>query len=162
LIRIIALASSGFFLGAHILHSKKPLLYQADSKNMEGRPMRMTDDEYFRSCVAQERHLAHLLGHHEVEEFYESAGTLWDGTEALPKWTRDWKACGPLLTGYELTISYRKETGEEHSSCAMIGPVVVRFSDHPTRDRALMYGIVKAVIHLLEHPNRHGQTRQGG
>jgi hypothetical protein len=126
--------------------------FHANSKNLEGQPMRTTDEEYFRSCVAQERHLAHLLGHHEVEEFYESAGTLWDGTKALPKWTRDWKACGPLLTAYELTISYRKEPGEEHISSVTVGPVVVRFSDHPARDRALMYGIVKAVIHLLEHP----------
>jgi hypothetical protein len=118
--------------------------------------MRMSDEEYFRSCVAQERHLAHLLGHPEIEEFYESAGTLWEGTKALPKWTRDWKACGPLMAAYELAISYRKEPGEEHSSSAMIGPVVVHFSDHPTRDRAVMYGVVKAVIHLLEHHKTGG------
>jgi hypothetical protein len=118
--------------------------------------MRMSDEEYFRSCVAQERHLAHLLGHNEVEEFYESAGTLWEGTKALPKWTRDWKACGPLLAAYELSLSYSKEPAEEQFSSATIGPVVVHFSDHPTRDRALMYGIVKAVIHLLEHPKAAG------
>jgi hypothetical protein len=113
--------------------------------------MRMSDEEYFRSCVAQERHLAHLLGHHEIEEFYESAGTLWEGTDTLPKWTRDWKACGPLISQYELTITYRKEAGEEHNSSVVIGPVVVHFSDHPTRERALMYGVVKAAIHFLEH-----------
>ena len=36
--------------------------------------MRMSDEEYFRSCVAKERHLAQLLGHHNIEECYESAG----------------------------------------------------------------------------------------
>ncbi|MEN3362792.1 MAG: hypothetical protein V7606_66 [Burkholderiales bacterium] len=117
--------------------------------------MRMSDEEYFRSCVAQERHLAHLLGHHEVEEFYESAGTLWEGTRALPKWTRDWKACGPLMTEYELAISYRKEPEDGHNCSALIGPVVVHFSDHPARDRAVMFGIVKAVIALLEHRKPH-------
>jgi hypothetical protein len=112
--------------------------------------MRMSDEEYFRSCVAKERHLAQLLGH-QVEEFYESAGTLWDNTKALPKWTRDWKACGPLMTKYELTLTYHKDPDQAHSSCVHIGPIVVRFADHPSKDRAVMYAIVKAVIALLEH-----------
>ena len=41
--------------------------------------------------LERERQLAHLLGH-KVEEFYEDAGTLWDGTVAMPKWTREWAA----------------------------------------------------------------------
>lgn len=122
--------------------------------------MRMSDEEYFRSCVAQERHLAHLLGHQELEEFYENAGTLWEGTKALPKWTRDWKACAPLLAQYELPVSWRKEAGGEHCDTVMIGPVLVHLSDHPTRDRALMFGIVKAVIHLLEHHKTGGVHRR--
>jgi hypothetical protein len=113
--------------------------------------MRMNDEQYFRSCVAQERHLAHLLGHRNIEECYENAGTLWDSTEPLPKWTRDWKACGPLLAKYELSVSYGKTEGEEHNSFVSVGQTVARFSDHPTKDRAVMYAIVKAVIFLLEH-----------
>jgi hypothetical protein len=113
--------------------------------------MRMSDEEYFRSCVAKERHLAQLLGHHNIEEFYEDAGTLWQNMKALPKWTRDWNACGPLMTAYDIAVSYRTEPGHAHSSAVCIGPVVVRFSDHPTKDRAVMYAIVKAVIAILEH-----------
>ncbi|MGH8808991.1 MAG: aminoacyl-tRNA synthetase [Noviherbaspirillum sp.] len=110
----------------------------------------MSDEEYFRSCIAKERRLAQLLGH-EVEEYYESAGTLWENTEPLPQWTRDWSACGPLITEFELPIGYGKEAGEEHHSTVVVGPVIVHFSDHPSKERALMFAIVKAVIFLLEH-----------
>lgn len=113
--------------------------------------MRMSDEEYFRSCVAKERHLAQLLGHHNIEECYESAGTLWEGTKKLPKWTRDWKACGPLMVEYSITLSYGQEIVAVHSSLVAIGSIAVQFSDHPTRDRAVMYAIVKAVIFILEH-----------
>jgi len=37
--------------------------------------MRISDKDYFRSCVAKERQLARLLGHIHIEEDYESAGT---------------------------------------------------------------------------------------
>ncbi|OGB25574.1 MAG: aminoacyl-tRNA synthetase [Burkholderiales bacterium RIFCSPLOWO2_02_FULL_57_36] len=114
--------------------------------------MRMSDEEYFRSCVAQERHLAYLLGHHNIEECYESAGTLWENTQALPQWTRDWNACGPLMTKYEITLHYESEAGQVHGSAVTIGKIVVHFSDHPTKDQAVRYAVVKAVIFLLEHP----------
>jgi len=113
--------------------------------------MRMSDEEYFRSCVSKERQLAHLLGHHNIEECYESAGILWENTDALPKWTRDWNACAPLMVSYDITINYGKEPGDAHSTFVTIGSQLVHFSDHPTKDRAVMYAIVKAVIHLLEH-----------
>jgi hypothetical protein len=113
--------------------------------------MHISDQDYFRSCVAKERQLARLLGHEHIEECYESAGTLWEDTQALPKWTRDWKACGPLMTQYDMAIAYRKEPGHELSNCATIGSTVVHFSDHPTKDRAIMYGIVKELIFRLEH-----------
>jgi hypothetical protein len=106
--------------------------------------MRMSDQEYFRSCIAKERQLAHLLGHPQVEECYESAGTLWDKAQALPQWTRDWRACGPLMTEYGIPVSY-------DSGLAHLGATTVHFADHPTRDRAVMYGIVKELIFLLEH-----------
>ena len=113
--------------------------------------MRNSDQEYFRSCVAKERQLARLLGHIHIEECYESAGTLWENTEALPKWTRDWKACAPLMTQYDIAIGYGKEAGHDMSSFATIGSTVIHFSDHPTKDRAVMYGIVKELIFRLEH-----------
>lgn len=113
--------------------------------------MRMNDQEYFRSCIARERHLAQLLGHQHIEECYESAGTLWDNAQALPQWTRDWQACGPLMTAHGITVVYGKEPGQTDSSFARIGSTVVQFADHPTRDRAVMYGIVKELTALLEH-----------
>ena len=113
--------------------------------------MRMSDEEYFRSCVAKERHLAQLLGHHNIEECYESAGTLWENNKMLPKWTRDWKACGPLMAEYEIALGYGREAGAAHSSYVTAGTMVVQFSDHPSRDRAVMYAIVKAVTFILEH-----------
>jgi hypothetical protein len=112
--------------------------------------MRMSDEEYFRSCVAKERHLAQLLGH-EVEEYCEAAGTLWINTEPVPQWTRDWNACGALLTHYGIPLSFHREQGESRCSSVKAGPLVVQFSDHPNRERAVMVAIVKAVIHLIEH-----------
>lgn len=113
--------------------------------------MRMNDQEYFRSCIAKERHLAQLLGHTHIEECYESAGTLWDSAQALPQWTRDWRACGPLMTAHGITVAY---AGEE----VAIGATTVHFSDHPSRDRAVMYGIVKEVIFRLEHQHQHAKA----
>lgn|SRR5665647_872087 len=113
--------------------------------------MHMNDQEYFRSCIAKERQLAQLLGHHHIEECYESAGTLWDNAQALPQWTRDWRACGPLMTEYGISVTYGREPGQTVNSFASMGAITVHFVDHPTRDRAVMYGIVKALIHLLEH-----------
>ncbi len=121
--------------------------------------MRMSDEEYFRSCVARERQLAHLLGH-KVEEFYEDAGTLWDGATAMPKWTRDWAACGPLLVDYEIELRYDHEPGEPHAHCVHAGPVSVHVAEHPDRQHALMYAVVKAVISLLEH-RKHGHRSSG-
>jgi hypothetical protein len=113
--------------------------------------MRTTDQEYFRSCIAKERHLAQLLGHHHIQECYESAGILWDNAERLPQWTRDWRACGPLMTRHAITVTYENGLGQSGSSFATIGSCVVHFADHPTPARAVMYGIVKEVIFLIEH-----------
>ena len=123
----------------------------------EGNAMRMNDQEYFRSCIAKERHLAQLLGHQHIEECYESAGTLWDNASALPQWTRDWQACGPLMTKYRIALEYaqgmdRDEQGKGASDGVVTaGTTTVMLSDHPNRDRAVMYAIVKEVIYLLEH-----------
>ena len=111
--------------------------------------MHISDQEYFRSGIAKERHLAQLLGYRHIEECYESAGTLWDGNQPLPKWTRDWRACGSLMTEHGIGVSY--EHGPGQGGLARIGSTTVHFAYHPTRDRAVMYGIVKELIFLLEH-----------
>ncbi|MNR79252.1 hypothetical protein D3C72_99590 [compost metagenome] len=113
--------------------------------------MRMSDEEYFRSCVSKERHLAQLLGCHNVEEFYESAGSLWENARQLPKWTRDWQACGPLIATYELAITYEPDPHNPQCKLIHIGSTVAHVSDHPNKDRALMFAIVKATIAHLEH-----------
>ena len=89
--------------------------------------MRMSDEEYFRSCVARERQLAHLLGH-KVEEFYEDAGTLWDGAVAMPRWTRDWAACGPLIAEHEIAVRFDRDAAEGHAHCIHAGAVSVKVS----------------------------------
>lgn len=135
--------SSASTAGSGEVHAERP-----DSA------MRISDEQYFRSCVAKERHLAHLLGHHNIEECYESAGTLWDKAQALPQWTRDWRACGPLLTGHQIAIAYEQQAGAaEDTSVSVVraGASRVTLSDHPTHERALMVAIVKEVIRLLEH-----------
>jgi hypothetical protein len=124
--------------------------------------MRMSDEEYFRSCVAKERHLAQLLGH-EVEEYYESAGVLWEGTQAMPQWTRDWAACGPLIARYGIGLRFVADEGSTEPHCVIAGSSTVRFSDHPSKDRAIMTAIVKAVICHLEHHtgHKHGSSASG-
>lgn len=113
--------------------------------------MRMNDQEYFRSCIAKERHLAQLLGHQHIEECYETAGTLWDNAQALPQWTRDWRACGPLMAAHNLSVVFDQSPWQPGGSFVSIGSTTVYFADHPTRDRAVMYGVVKELIFLLEH-----------
>lgn len=115
--------------------------------------MRMSDDQYLRSCVAQERHLAQLLGYHNIEEYSENAGTLTQRRNALPKWTRDWRACGPLMSEFELDVRF--DSDMDRDRVVQVGPVTVHCSDHPSKERAVMVAVVKAVIFLLEH--RHGR-----
>jgi len=126
-----------------------------DSSDASGSHMRISDEQYFRSCVAKERHLAQLLGHQNIEECYETAGTLWAGAKALPQWTRNWGACGPLLTPYKISLAWDAEQtagdGENPPQVVRAGDTRVRLADHPNTDRAVMFAVVKEVIRLLEH-----------
>ena len=133
---------------------------QAQSTNASdssGSHMRISDEQYFRSCVAKERHLAQLLGHQNIEERYETAGTLWAGARALPQWTRDWGACGSLLAHHKISLAWDAvpTAGDEVTPLQVVraGQTSVRLSDHPTPDRAVMFAVVKEVIRLLEHPH---------
>lgn len=120
--------------------------------------MRISDQDYFRSCIAKERQLAQLLGHHQIEECYESVGTLWDGAQKLPAWTRDWAACGPLLAQHGLSLVFLTPDDADQPEGAEIGQTLVHFADHPSRERALMFGIVKEVIRRLGHPHHAVET----
>lgn len=121
--------------------------------------MRMNDQDYFRSCIARERQLAHLLGHQHIEECYESAGTLWDDAQALPKWTRDWGACGPLMAAHGISVEFGSDPAHSDKAFVRAGSTRVYVEDHPTRDRAVMYAVVKELIVLLEHANLHKAAR---
>jgi hypothetical protein len=132
-------------------------LTQLETSDSTGSHMRVSDEQYFRSCVAKERHLAQLLGHQNIEECYETAGTLWAGAQALPQWTRDWGACGPLLTKHRIAITFESapatadDDPADNPGVARAGETRVSLSDHPNADRALMVAVVREVIRLLEH-----------
>ena len=135
-------------------------LTQAQSMNSSdssGSHMRISDEQYFRSCVAKERHLAQLLGHQNIEECYETAGTLWAGARALPQWTRDWGACGPLLTQHKISLAWDalQTAGDDANPLQAVraGDTRLKLADHPNPDRAVMFAVVKEVIRLLEHPH---------
>ena len=128
-----------------------------DSSDSSSSHMRISDEQYFRSCVAKERHLAQLLGHQNIEECYETAGTLWAGAKALPQWTRDWGACGPLLASYKIPLAWDalQTAGDEDQPRQVLraGDTRLKLADHPNPDRAVMFAVVKEVIRLLEHPH---------
>jgi hypothetical protein len=130
-------------------------LTQLETSDSAGSHMRISDEQYFRSCVAKERHLAQLLGHQNIEECYETAGTLWAGAKALPQWTRDWQACGPLLAHYQISLTWEaaKATDDEDNAAEVVhaGETRARLADHPNADRAVMVAVVREVIRLLEH-----------
>ena len=132
-------------------------LTQVDTSDSSGSHMRISDEQYFRSCVAKERHLAQLLGHQNIEENYESAGTLWAGAQALPQWTRDWGACGPLLAHHKISLAWDAVPGAGDDASPLqtvrAGDTRIRPADHPNPDRAAMFAVVKEVIRLLEHPH---------
>ena len=132
-------------------------LSQAQTMDSSGSHMRISDEQYFRSCVAKERHLAQLLGHQNIEECYETAGTLWAGARALPQWTRDWGACGPLLTHYKILLAWDAvQTADDDANplqAVRAGDTRITLADHPNPDRAVMFAVVKEVIRLLEHPH---------
>jgi hypothetical protein len=129
--------------------------HNLDSSDSSGSHMRISDEQYFRSCVAKERHLAQLLGHQNIEECYETAGTLWAGAQALPQWTRDWGACGPLLAQHKISVAWEatQTAGDDDAALqvARAGDTRVTLADHPNADRAVMFAVVKEVIRLLEH-----------
>ena len=114
-----------------------------DSSDSSSSHMRISDEQYFRSCVGKERHLAQLLGHQNIEECYETAGTLWAGAKALPQWTRDWGACGPLLARYKISLAWDAvpTAGDEDKP-----PQFVRAGGVPERTGLLRPTVLRAVF----------------
>jgi hypothetical protein len=108
--------------------------------------------------IAAERELAELLGWTNVKYNLETTSPtgfgkppneLWNC--ALPKWTRDWSACGPLIGEYGLQV----EAADDDYIVVKYAPrncAFLRFpiNDHPTKDDAIRYAIVQAVIAKLK------------
>ena len=55
------------------------------------------------------------------------------------------------MTEHGIGVSYERGPTPGPGGLARIGSTTVHFADHPTRDRAVMYGIVKELIFMLEH-----------
>lgn len=107
-----------------------------------------------------EKRLAERLGYIDVKESkaMTAQGALcgWkQGREYLPRWCRDWAACGPLIGEHELeidclfpkgyiSVTYKLPGNEEY------GEVFEELGRHPDKDTAVRYAIVMAVIAKLE------------
>ena len=67
------------------------------------------------------------------------------------------------MTDYRIALEYAQGMDGEgevaSDGVVTAGTTTVTLSDHPSRDRAVMYAIVKEVIYLLEH--HHVAKTQG-
>lgn len=105
-----------------------------------------------------EKQLAIALG---WTNLVESGGTLLgtppDGGEssrgqaAVPKWARDWAACGPLLSTYNITVDALGFTPADQHVVTSYGSadhhfVLIPVSEWPSRDEALLYAITTAAF----------------
>jgi len=111
--------------------------------------------------LALEKRLAELLGYRDIFRLkvdgVEHGGlhynkSTFTGGEKVPRWTRDWSACGPLMAEHGLATQVQNELHTAQVS-TVDGPIVLRierFADHPDKDTAVRYAIVQAVIAKLE------------
>lgn len=75
-----------------------------------------------------------------------------------PQWCRDWTACGPLIVEYNLSPEFDNKHGcvsiEYHERAYNdyhgYYRVHEHYANHPTKDTAVRYAIVQAVIAKLE------------
>lgn len=108
--------------------------------------------------IAAEHRLATLLGWVRQPEGHwhsKTAPISW----YVPQWARDWSACGQLMVAHGC---YPKEiwlsSVIEIRCPGWPEGFRVRVKDHPTKDAAIRYAIVMAVIDKLERD----QSRLGG
>ncbi len=114
----------------------------------------MSQDRY----IEAERRLAELLYPEMTvvdapfDRLMVTAGNAQEPPALLPQWTRCWTACGPLLTAHGMHVmSY-----DDYVVCDCVsGPgdeveVIADYIDHGSRETAIRYAIVLAVIAKLE------------
>jgi hypothetical protein len=107
-----------------------------------------------------EKRLAQLRGYKEIFRLkvdgVEHGGlhynkSTFTGAEKVPRWCREWEACGPLMVEYGC---YPTENGT--GSVIVLGPkhqgciYSDLISNHPDKETAVRYVIVMAVIAILE------------
>lgn len=95
-----------------------------------------------------EKELAELSGHKNVRFFLFHQGELFSDKGRVPKWARDWTVCAPLMVEYGLLVSVDED--EIETSGAGTCYIFTKIADHPNKDAATRYGIVKCVIEHLK------------
>lgn len=111
-----------------------------------------------------EKRLAELLGwkkeYRGEYQFQVKMAIDLKGSEHAdyPQWCRDWTACGPLMVEYNLSPEFDNKHGcvsiEYHERAYNdyhgYYRVHEHYANHPTKDTAVRYAIVHAVIAKLE------------
>lgn len=69
------------------------------------------------------------------------------GQAAVPRWTRDWSACGPLMVALDCYPEY----GGFNQMLVMgpdfhTGPTIVAITQHQSKEHAAMFAVVQAAI----------------
>lgn len=111
-----------------------------------------------------EKRLAELRGYKEIFRLtvdgVEHGGlhynrSTFTGAEQVPRWCRDWNACGPLMVEYRCFPD--TTNGDAEFNCVsardMSNPhkrYVEYVEQHPDIDTAVRYAIVRALIAKLE------------
>lgn len=106
-------------------------------------------------CIAAEKKLAKLLGWTNIQL---SSGVLMGSPKErpftltfIPQWTREWEACVPLIGEYGLRFQ-----SDEYKVSAYFGndqectSAFAFFKLHPTKDDAIMFALVQAMIAKLK------------
>lgn len=72
----------------------------------------------------------------------------------VPRWCRDWADCGPLIAEYGIGVNPRARRARViawDSTCYDVGDELTEWdSDHPDKDTAVRFAIVRAAIEKLK------------
>lgn len=119
--------------------------------------------------IQAEEQLATALGWRDL---VDCGGTLlgappYDSTNSrgqatVPKWSRDWSACGPLLSCFDIAIEGFRFNGSAEYAVASYGTddhqfLFIPVTEWPTRDDALRYAITMAAF--IQLADRRGAPR---
>jgi hypothetical protein len=106
--------------------------------------------------IETERRLAELLGWTDIVDVPPcmvgrppNGHPECRGQAMVPRWCRDWGACGPLMVEHQVEPMYFRDfvVMEIHGVNADCD---AHYKNHEDRDTAVRYAIVQSVIALLE------------